>query len=64
MTEKANSKLGPTAGIMITLLFKNKKAKALIAFGATLLAIGFSMDLYFGAIVFNQASQRRLNAVT
>ena len=52
------------AGIMLTLLYISKKAKALIAAGAILLAIGIIGGLYFGAIVVNQASQGRLNVVT
>jgi dipeptide/tripeptide permease len=64
MKEKGNNKRRPMAGIMLTLLYLSKKAKALIVAGAILLAIGFIGGLYFGAIVVNQASQGRLNAVT
>lgn len=49
---------------MLTLLYLSKKAKALIAAGAALIAIGFIGALYFGSIVVNQASQGRLNPVT
>jgi hypothetical protein len=64
MKEKGNNKRRPMAGIMLTLLYLSKKAKALIAAGAALIAIGFIGGLYFGSIVVNQASQGRLNPVT
>jgi dipeptide/tripeptide permease len=64
MREKDNNKRRPMAGIMLTLLYMSKKAKALIVAGAILLAIGFIGGLYFGAIVVNQASQGTLNTVT
>jgi dipeptide/tripeptide permease len=64
MKEKGSRKRRPMAGIMLTLLYISKRAKALIVAGAILLVIGFIGGLYFGSIVVNQASQGRLNAVT
>jgi hypothetical protein len=64
MKEKGSRKRRPMAGIMLTLLYVSKKAKALIVAGAILLVIGFIGGVYFAFIVVNQASQGRLNAVT
>ena len=64
MKEKGSRKRRPMPGIMLTLLYISKKAKALIVAGAILLVIGFIGGLYFAFIVVNQASQGRLNAVT